>query len=230
MPWQQIYLAPAFVACIMAIWTVFQPGLSPSQRVVVRGEEIISPTMKRKEKSLLILSLDDFFTSALKLGCRIGWLNTRPASSSQHDFWCQRGGCLLVGYFFGAPASGPWLGKRRCSFPLERFFCGVDLSDAGTAGFSAWVALCLFWVSGLGFSIVYPCVMSLAGHVFPHDQSRVVAWISKRWFGRVALPLLMSMISQHWDIQADSGFTPLSFLMLVAVFVVGRLQSKSPRT
>ena len=72
--------------------------------------------------------------------------------------------------------------------------------------------------------------MSLAGHVFPHDQSRVVALdFSKRWFGRVALPLTMSMISQHWDIQAGFWFyTSLSFLMLVAVFAAGRLPIQVP--
>jgi fucose permease len=95
---------------------------------------------------------------------------------------------------------------------------------------SAWVALCLFWVSGLGFSIVYPCVMSLAGHVFPHDQSRVVAWISASGgLGVWLFPLLMSMISQHWDIQAGFWFyTSLSFLMLVAVFAAGRLPIQVP--
>lgn len=233
MPWQQIYLALAFVACIMAIWTVFQPGLSPAQRAVARGEDDHLPTMKRKEKSLLILLC---WTIFLYVGAEIGVSNWLAEYFVQHHqasttFGANAVAVFWLGIFLGRLLLGLGWGKGDAHALLKGFsVVGSIFLMLALLASSAWVALCLFWVSGLGFSIVYPCVMSLAGHVFPHDQSRVVAWISASGgLGVWLFPLLMSMISQHWDIQAGFWFyTSLSFLMLVAVFAAGRLPIQVP--
>ena len=167
----------------------------------------------------------------LKLVCRIGWLNTSSSIIKPVHFWCQRCGCLLVGYFFGTPASGPWLGKRRCPFPLERFFCGgFDLYDAGTAGFQCVGGSLPF----LGFRTGVFHRLSLchvAGRARFSTRSKPCRCLisASGGLGVWLFPLLMSMISQHWDIQAGFWFyTSLSFLMLVAVFAAGRLPIQVP--
>lgn len=72
-----------------------------------------------------------------------------------------------------------------------------------------WSAAC-FFLSGMGFSAVYPVVVVLAGRYFPRQQELAIAIISTGGgLGSFVFPFAMASLADHWGIERAFWFYAL---------------------
>ena len=94
----------------------------------------------------------------------------------------------------------------------------------------AWSAGFFFLITGVGYSIVYPCVMSLVGILFPDDKSQAIGLVSTSGgLGVFLFPFAMSGVAERFGL--DNGFQfylLLTILMsLCALFTVWLIQKRN---
>ena len=82
-----------------------------------------------------------------------------------------------------------------------------------------WKAAC-FFSTGMGFSIVYPVVVVLAGRFFPTQQEMAIAIISTGGgVGSFAFPFAMSSLADSWGIERAFWFYAFIALAMSGVAV-----------
>ena len=94
-----------------------------------------------------------------------------------------------------------------------------------------WKAAC-FFSTGMGFSIVYPVVVVLAGRFFPTQQEMAIAIISTGGgVGSFAFPFAMSSLADSWGIERAFWFyafiaLAMSGVAVSTLFVIRSLSAK----
>jgi fucose permease len=170
-----------------------------------------------------------FLTLLLYVGAELGFSNwiaeyfvrvfgAEPAKAALMVslFWIG----LLAGRF-GAPVL--YRGKRQeVLLVLSSLLLVLAIGALNALGYlpgaggaaAAWAGPLLTFLAGLGCSVVYPIVISLAGTSSPDAQAEAVSFaVAGGGLGLFAFPFLMSWISQAWGIR--TGF--LSYAIVAAL-------------
>ena len=94
------------------------------------------------------------------------------------------------------------------------------------------LAMALIFISGLGYSCVYPVVMTIAGLRFTEEQSLAVGAVSTAGgLGSLACPFIMSGIAEHFGVATGFWFYgAVTVAMALAALVVALLvRREGPR-
>ena len=136
---------------------------------------------------------------------------------------------LLMTFFFGAMVAGRLLGGRvaRTVRPLPLL---VGTSMVALGGFlifwgsqSAVPVVCGMLISGLGISMQFPMLLSLAIGTAPDRANAAAARVSIASGSSVLVaPLLLGTIADQAGIRAAFGIVPALFLLVVLLAVLGR--------
>ena len=91
--------------------------------------------------------------------------------------------------------------------------CAIRVKNPWLAGFN-------FFMAGLGYSAIYPVVMSLVGKHFQHGQSVVVGFVAMGGgIGSFTFPFLMALISDNFGLQRGFLFYVGVNLIMVALTI-----------
>jgi fucose permease len=119
------------------------------------------------------------------------------------------GGCCLFGAMLGMGRI--WMGLRKASTSLERVLpisCGIAIAAYLVAGVApwSWLALAACAAAGLGVSLLWPGMLSLAAHHFPRGGASMFAVLSAAGtFGCALAPWLVGLVA---DAIRTSPTTP----------------------
>jgi len=109
------------------------------------------------------------------------------------------GGCCLFGAMLGMGRI--WMGLRQASTSLERVLpisCGIAIAAYLVAGVApwAWLALAACVVVGLGVSLLWPGMLSLAARHFPRGGASMFAVLSATGaLGCALAPWLVGLVA-----------------------------------
>jgi len=228
--WQGVYRLMAGASVLMAgvLWGLSFSGVahSPAER-----EQAAPPTRHLLRQPLLILS---FLMLMLYVGSELGvsnWLAeyyVKVLGASEFV-----GGLMVSVYWTGLLAgrlgiSYGYRGHRPAEvMGVLAVACTVGLAFAVLAG-DAVLAGVGFFAAGLGYSAIYPLVMTMVGKHFPRGQSVALGFASTGGgIGSFALPFVMAAIADRFGLQRGFFFyVGLNAIMVVVAVAIIRQARK----
>ena len=107
--------------------------------------------------------------------------------------------------------------------------CTVALLFAVMMG-NAWLAGVGFFISGLGFSAIYPLVIVLVGKYFTRGQGVAIGFVSTGGgIGAFAFPFFMAAISDRFGIRRGFSFYIVLDVLMTALCCVVIWQTRALR-
>ena len=231
-PWQFAFLTLAFLSALMAFAFTQQSFESVS---TATPQQMQNPLRHLMNQPLMLLLTTLIL---LYVGVEIGTSNWIAEYFVQALGASASTGAYTVSLF--------WLGLLAGRLAVAVFYrsddqaillvtacmiSAISLSLGLLGNGFAWKAVC-FFSTGMGFSIVYPVVVVLAGRYFPNEQEMAVAIISTGGgVGSFAFPFAMASLADSWGIERAFWFYALIALAMsgVALFtlvVVRNLSTK----
>lgn len=231
-PWQVAFLALAFLSLLMAL------------AFTLLSFETVSADPARQENSPLSYLMSQplmlLLTTLILLyvGVEIGTSNWIAEYFVQSLGVSAASGAYTVSLF--------WMGLLAGRLSVAIFYRRDDQAvllvtacilsalslSLGLWGDSfVWKAAC-FFSTGMGFSIVYPVVVVLAGRFFPTQQEMAIAIISTGGgVGSFAFPFAMSSLADSWGIERAFWFyafiaLAMSGVAVSTLFVIRSLSAK----
>lgn len=231
-PWQVAFLALAFLSLLMAL------------AFTLLSFETVSADPAKRENSPLIYLMSQplmlLLTTLILLyvGVEIGTSNWIAEYFVQSLGVSAASGAYTVSLF--------WMGLLAGRLSVAIFYRRDDQAvllvtacilsalslSLGLWGDSfIWKAAC-FFSTGMGFSIVYPVVVVLAGRFFPNQQEMAIAVISTGGgVGSFAFPFAMSSLADSWGIGRAFWFyafiaLAMSGVAVSTLFVIRSLSAK----
>jgi fucose permease len=231
--WRFVYAGMALSAMTMLAWSFGKASMlkhSLSEQVIPVKSEA-SNGIFRDPLLLLMASIIFFY-----VGAEIGISNWIAEYFVTIHHRSPAMGAMMValfwsGIFIGRMVLG--IGYAGNRLGLNLVFCSL-LSVLSLAlalrSNQAWSAGLFFLITGVGYSIVYPCVMSLVGILFPDDKSQAIGLVSTSGgLGVFFFPFAMSVVAARFGL--DQGFRfylLLTILMsLCAVFTAWLIKKRN---
>ena len=222
-PWRWVYVMMAVIAIGMLTWTC-----RAGSWMDLRESDHVSDSpgsshehSELRDPLLIFLAATIFFYVGAEIGIS-NWIaeyfvNIHQSSASI--------GALMValfwfGVFLGRMVHGLWdHGQRQGMHLLISSFSSLVALLLAIWIRSAWLSAVLFFVTGVGYSIVYPCVMSLIGMSFSKRQSAAIGMVSTSGgMGVFLFPFAMSAISERFGlVNGFQFYLGLTILMCVCV-------------
>ena len=216
--WRVVYICMAFFCGIMLIWTwqarwLHEVNESSSASAAVNKLKFF------RDPFLLLLAGTIFFYVGAEIGIS-NWIAEYFVEIHQSSAAV---GALMVavlwfGVFLGRIGIG--VGYRGNRLAKVLVLCSiVSVLFLGLAIWSGslWGAGLFFFLTGVGYSIIYPCVMSIIGLTFQKGQSAAIGLVSTSGGVGVCLfPFVMSAVSERSGLVA--GF--LFYLILTVLMCV----------
>ena len=207
--WQWAYGILGGAGLMMFGWTTLNGWLAEqvAETRATEGREPASTFTWWRQPFLIFCCLSIFFY----VGAEIGISNWLAEYFVQHHRSTEAFGANMVaifwiGIFAGRLGLGMGWGSRHLHAMLmvASLLALASLALAILAR-SPFLAGCFYLLTGLGYSVTYPCVMSAIGHAYPLQQSQAIGYTSASGgFGVLLFPLMMSILGQELGIQ--SGF------------------------
>ena len=231
-PWQFAFLTLAFLSALMAFAFTQQSFESVS---TATPQQMQTPLRHLMNQPLMLLLTTLIL---LYVGVEIGTSNWIAEYFVQALGASASTGAYTVSLF--------WLGLLAGRLAVAVFYrsddqaillvtacmiSAISLSLGLLGNGFAWKAVC-FFSTGMGFSIVYPVVVVLAGHYFPNEQEMAVAIISTGGgIGSFAFPFAMASLADSWGIEHAFWFYALIALTMsgVAFFTLVVVRSLSTK-
>lgn len=224
-PWRWVYVIMAAVAVGMLTWTCRAGSWMDLREPdhASNPSENFPDHSKLRDPLLIFLAATIFFYVGAEIGIS-NWIAEYFVKIHQSSASV---GALMValfwfGVFLGRMVHGLWdHGKRQ----------GIHLMISSVFSLLAllmaiwirvpWLSAALFFLTGVGYSIVYPCVMSLIGACFPRRQSAAIGMVSTSGgLGVFLFPFAMSAISEKVGlVNGFQFYLSLTVLMCVCVGV-----------
>ena len=219
-PWQVAFLALAFLSLLMALAFTL---LSFETVSADHAKQENSPLSYLMSQPLMLLLTTLIL---LYVGVEIGTSNWIAEYFVQSLGVSAASGAYTVSLF--------WMGLLAGRLSVAIFYRRDDQAvllvtacilsalslSLGLWGESfTWKAAC-FFSTGMGFSIVYPVVVVLAGRFFPTQQEMAIAIISTGGgVGSFAFPFAMSSLADSWGIERAFWFYAFIALAMSGVAV-----------
>jgi len=219
-PWQVAFLALAFLSLLMALAFTLLSFETVSADPAKQGNSPLSYLMSQPLMLLLTTLI------LLYVGVEIGTSNWIAEYFVQSLGVSAASGAYTVSLF--------WMGLLAGRLSVAIFYRRDDQAvllvtacilsalslSLGLWGESfTWKAAC-FFSTGMGFSIVYPVVVVLAGRFFPTQQEMAIAIISTGGgVGSFAFPFAMSSLADSWGIERAFWFYAFIALAMSGVAV-----------
>ena len=231
-PWQVAFLALAFLSLLMALAFTLLSFETVSADPAKRENSPLSYLMSQPLMLLLTTLI------LLYVGVEIGTSNWIAEYFVQSLGVSAASGAYTVSLF--------WMGLLAGRLSVAIFYRRDDQAvllvtacilsalslSLGLWGDSfIWKAAC-FFSTGMGFSIVYPVVVVLAGRFFPNQQEMAIAIISTGGgVGSFAFPFAMSSLADSWGIGRAFWFyafiaLAMSGVAVSTLFVIRSLSAK----
>ena len=231
-PWQVAFLALAFLSLLMALAFTLLSFETVSADPAKQENSPLSYLMS--EPLMLLLTT----LILLYVGVEIGTSNWIAEYFVQSLGVSAASGAYTVSLF--------WMGLLAGRLSVAIFYRRDDQAvllvtacilsalslSLGLWGDSfVWKAAC-FFSTGMGFSIVYPVVVVLAGRFFPTQQEMAIAIISTGGgVGSFAFPFAMSSLADSWGIERAFWFyafiaLAMSGVAVSTLFVIRSLSAK----
>ena len=231
-PWQVAFLALAFLSLLMALAFTLLSFETVSADPAKRENSPLSYLMSQPLMLLLTTLI------LLYVGVEIGTSNWIAEYFVQSLGVSAASGAYTVSLF--------WMGLLAGRLSVAIFYRRDDQAvllvtacilsalslSLGLWGDSfIWKAVC-FFSTGMGFSIVYPVVVVLAGRFFPNQQEMAIAIISTGGgVGSFAFPFAMSSLADSWGIGRAFWFyafiaLAMSGVAVSTLFVIRSLSAK----
>ncbi|MEC8646562.1 MAG: MFS transporter [Candidatus Latescibacterota bacterium] len=231
-PWQVAFLALAFLSLLMALAFTLLSFETVSADPAKRENSPLSYLMSQPLMLLLTTLI------LLYVGVEIGTSNWIAEYFVQSLGVSAASGAYTVSLF--------WMGLLAGRLSVAIFYRRDDQAvllvtacilsalslSLGLWGDSfIWKAAC-FFSTGMGFSIVYPVVVVLAGRFFPNQQEMAIAVISTGGgVGSFAFPFAMSSLADSWGIGRAFWFyafiaLAMSGVAVSTLFVIRSLSAK----
>ena len=223
--WQMIYRLMAFLSILMAATLLFLP-FSRLGRAKEKTERESSAADLLKHPLIILSFLMLFLYVGSELGTSawiaeyyVKFLGTSASEGAYmvSVFWIG----LLIGrlYFSG------YRGDRQAEVMfILACTCTVSLGFALLMR-GPWLAGAGFFLTGLGFSAIYPLVIALVGRYIQHGQSAAIGFVATGGgVGAFAFPFIMASLSDRFDIHRGFFFyVVLNVLMVVLSIAVIRM-------
>lgn len=219
-PWQVAFLALAFLSLLMALAFTLLSFETVSADPAKQENSPLSYLMSQPLMLLLTTLI------LLYVGVEIGTSNWIAEYFVQSLGVSAASGAYTVSLF--------WMGLLAGRLSVAIFYRRDDQAvllvtacilsalslSLGLWGESfTWKAAC-FFSTGMGFSIVYPVVVVLAGRFFPTQQEMAIAIISTGGgVGSFAFPFAMSSLADSWGIERAFWFYAFIALAMSGVAV-----------
>ena len=219
-PWQVAFLALAFLSLLMALAFTLLSFETVSADPAKQENSPLSYLMSQPLMLLLTTLI------LLYVGVEIGTSNWIAEYFVQSLGVSAASGAYTVSLF--------WMGLLAGRLSVAIFYRRDDQAvllvtacilaalslSLGLWGDSfVWKAAC-FFSTGMGFSIVYPVVVVLAGRFFPTQQEMAIAIISTGGgVGSFAFPFAMSSLADSWGIERAFWFYAFIALAMSGVAV-----------
>ncbi|MGB1891403.1 MAG: MFS transporter [Candidatus Latescibacterota bacterium] len=231
-PWQVAFLALAFLSLLMALAFTLLSFETVSADPAKQENSPLSYLMSQPLMLLLTTLI------LLYVGVEIGTSNWIAEYFVQSLGVSAASGAYTVSLF--------WMGLLAGRLSVAIFYRRDDQAvllvtacilsalslSLGLWGDSfVWKAAC-FFSTGMGFSIVYPVVVVLAGRFFPTQQEMAIAIISTGGgVGSFAFPFAMSSLADSWGIERAFWFyafiaLAMSGVAVSTLFVIRSLSAK----
>ena len=231
-PWQVAFLALAFLSLLMALAFTLLSFETVSADPAKQENSPLSYLMSQPLMLLLTTLI------LLYVGVEIGTSNWIAEYFVQSLGVSAASGAYTVSLF--------WMGLLAGRLSVAIFYRRDDQAvllvtacilsalslSLGLWGESfTWKAAC-FFSTGMGFSIVYPVVVVLAGRFFPTQQEMAIAIISTGGgVGSFAFPFAMSSLADSWGIERAFWFyafiaLAMSGVAVSTLFVIRSLSAK----
>ena len=231
-PWQMAFLALAFLSLLMALAFTLLSFENVSYDPAKQENSPLSYLMSQPLMLLLTTLI------LLYVGVEIGTSNWIAEYFVQSLGVSAASGAYTVSLF--------WMGLLAGRLSVAIFYRRDDQAvllvtacilsalslSLGLWGDSfVWKAAC-FFSTGMGFSIVYPVVVVLAGRFFPTQQEMAIATISTGGgVGSFAFPFAMSSLADSWGIERAFWFyafiaLAMSGVAVSSLFVIRSLSAK----
>jgi len=231
-PWQVAFLALAFLSLLMALAFTLLSFETVSADPAKQENAPLSYLMSQPLMLLLTTLI------LLYVGVEIGTSNWIAEYFVQSLGVSAASGAYTVSLF--------WMGLLAGRLSVAIFYRRDDQAvllvtacilsalslSLGLWGESfTWKAAC-FFSTGMGFSIVYPVVVVLAGRFFPTQQEMAIAIISTGGgVGSFAFPFAMSSLADSWGIERAFWFyafiaLAMSGVAVSTLFVIRSLSAK----
>jgi fucose permease len=231
-PWQVAFLALAFLSLLMALAFTLLSFETVSADPAKQENSPLSYLMSQP-LMLLLTTL-----TLLYVGVEIGTSNWIAEYFVQSLGVSAASGAYTVSLF--------WMGLLAGRLSVAIFYRRDDQAvllvtacilsalslSLGLWGESfTWKAAC-FFSTGMGFSIVYPVVVVLAGRFFPTQQEMAIAIISTGGgVGSFAFPFAISSLADSWGIERAFWFyafiaLAMSGVAVSTLFVIRSLSAK----
>ncbi len=216
--WRVVYIVMAFLCLCMLAWTWQARWLHETSE----SSSVSNEANKRKlfcDPLLLLLSGTIFFYVGAEIGIS-NWIAEYfvEIHQSSASFGALMVSVLWFGVFLGR--IGISVGYRGNQLVKLLVICSLaSFLFLGLAVWSVsiWWSGLFFFLTGMGFSIIYPCVMSIIGLKFKKGQSAAIGLVSTSGgVGVCIFPFFMSAVSEQSGLI--TGF--LFYWMLTALMCV----------
>jgi len=200
--WQLMYRLMALVTILMAGVLSLMPFSRVSREDEKSGDRL--ELIQLLKHPLLILS---FLVLFLYVGTELGtslwvaeyYVKFFGTSASTGAYMVS---IFWIGLFIGRLGLSGYRGQRQAEFILIlASICTLALTFAILMS-GPWLAGMGFFVSGLGFSAIYPLVIALVGKYFKSGQGAAIGFVATGGgVGAFAFPFFMAAISDRFGIQ-----------------------------
>jgi fucose permease len=224
-PWRWVYMIMAAVAVGMLVWTV-RAGSWMNHHESQHASNASGNSRehsKLRDPLLVFLAATIFFYVGAEIGIS-NWIAEYFVKIHQTSASV---GALMValfwfGVFLGRMAHGLWdHGKRQGNHLLISSLGSLVALLLAIWIRMPWLSALLFFLTGVGYSIVYPCVMSLIGMSFPKRQSAAIGMVSTSGgLGVFLFPFAMSALSERFGlVNGFQFYLGLTVLMCVCIVI-----------
>jgi len=218
MPWQVMFRCLA-VLCVLVsgiLLCLSFAGMQPGPRQTSSRAALVRLV---RQPLLILLALIIF----LYVGAEIGISNWIAEYYVQILGAADSTGARMVSVFWFGLLLGRLLlsagyrGRRQAPL-LFGLTCLATVSlIIALAGDTSWSAGAFFWITGLGFSAVYPIVVVLVGQHFQEEQGLAIGVVSTGGgIGSFLFPFVMSAIANRFGLTQGFWF----YVAITAIMVV----------
>ncbi len=220
--WQMIYRLMAMVTILMAGVLSLLP-FSRLSREEEKSEHSPGLIQFLKHPLLILSFLVLFFYVGTELGTSswvsVYYVNFLGASASTGAYMVA---IFWIGLLIGRLGLSGYRGQRQAELILIlASICTLALTFAILMR-GPWLAGVGFFVSGLGFSAIYPLIIALIGKYFKNGQGAAIGFVATGGgVGAFAFPFFMAAISDKFGIQRGFIFyIGLDFIMAILACAV----------